>query len=326
MSDIKHVQLSNFTFQNGTTLPIVSLAYRDINPSAKKTALVITCFRGRLHNTCDFASGALSNYRIIVVALFGNGESSSPSNCPNFPAAIDYQDCVRAQKQLLVERLQITVLDAVVGFSMGGQTTYYWAMMYPDMVRTAVIICSAAKTSGHNRQFLEGPKSALDSSSDYVHVASRTVQTPPCIRGLRAFGKAYSAWLTSADWFDQQIYKTLGFDSQDAWDLAATGSNYNGWDADDLLIMLNMWQRGDVTTLGSISLQEALSSIKIPVLLMPSTSDQYFRWEASERESKWLPNATFKPIPTIWGHLAGSGVCTEDTKWMDAEISTFLAS
>ena len=327
MAATQHYYISNFSFQDGTTLPSVSVAYRDINPSAEKTALVVTCFRGRLPNTCTFATGALKNHRVIVVALFGNGESSSPSNTPGFPSTVDYPDCVRAQHQLLLDGLKVSTLDVVMGFSMGGQTTYHWTMMYPDMVKNAIIICSSAKTSGHNRQFLEGPKAALENSADYVPVELRTSATPACVRGIRAFGKAYSAWLTSADWFDQQQYASLGFGSQSAWDEVTTGANYNGWDADDLLAMLGMWQRGDITALSmEATLEASLAKINIPVLLMPCKSDQYFRWEASKRESQMITNAIFRPIPSVWGHIGGSGACKEDTQWMDNEISLFLGN
>jgi homoserine O-acetyltransferase len=55
----------------------------------------------------------------------------------------------------------------MVGFSMGGQCTYHWTAMYPELVRNAVVICSSAKTSLHNYQFLEGPKSAISETATY---------------------------------------------------------------------------------------------------------------------------------------------------------------
>lgn len=331
--DIRHHVIKDFAFTDGTVLPSVTVAYTVLNPSATKTALVITCFRGRLQNTCTFAQGALRDHRIVVAALFGNGESSSPSNTPGFPqATLDYKDCVRAQHDLLHNALHIDHLDVVVGFSMGGQTTYHWLLMYPKMVRHAVIICSSARTSGHNLQFLEGPRFALENSVDYVPVAERGEETPtatPCTRGIQAFGKAYSAWLTSAEWFDEEGFRALGFESHIAWDAATTGANYSGWDADDLLAMLAMWQRGDVTKLDvagltAKSLPDVLRSITAPVLLMPCETDQYFRPYVSKREAGMIPLAMLKVIPSIWGHLAGSGVNPVDTQWMNEQMAVFL--
>ena len=325
MTNIKSFEIQDFTFENGTVLPSAKLSYLDLNPEQSKTALVITCFRGRLQQTLNFADGALQDHRVIVVALFGNGESSSPSNS-HFPDAVRYADCVRAQKELLSSHLGLQSVDVVLGFSMGGQCTYHWSVMYPEFVRNAVIICSSARTSKHNYQFLEGPKAALENAVDYVDKSLAPSSSEPS-RGMRAFGKAYSAWLTSAEWFDQEQYKSLGYESLAAWDHDITFKGYTGWSPEDLLAMLQMWQAGDIATAvpgGDKTLEAALSSIKARVLLMPCQTDQYFRPDANERESRLIPDATLDVIPSIWGHVAGGGASTKDKEWMDVRISAFL--
>lgn len=324
-ADIKSFEIKDFTFENGTVLPSAKLCYLDINPGQPKTALVITCFRGRLQSTLNFASGALAGYRVIVVALFGNGESSSPSNS-QVPDAVRYQDCVRAQKELLTSHLGLQSVDVVLGFSMGGQCTYHWSVMYPDFVRNAVIICSSARTSKHNYQFLEGPKAALENAVDYVDRSLITSSSGPS-RGLHAFGKAYSAWLTSAEWFDQEQWKTMGYDTLEDWDRDITYRGYAGWEPNDLLAKLKMWQAGDIGAAfpsGDKTLETALSSIKARVLLMPCETDQYFRPDANEREARLIPSATVKVIPSVWGHIAGGGANKVDTEWMDRTIKEFL--
>ncbi|CAL5870303.1 uncharacterized protein PFLUO_LOCUS4538 [Penicillium psychrofluorescens] len=317
-------QLGSFSFQDGTILPNVVLTYREFNPNGKKTALVPTCFRGRIDTTWSFREGALKDYRVIVVALLGNGESSSPSNTPNFPPRLDYQDCVRAQKRLVTEHLNISTLDVIVGFSMGGQCAYHWSAMYPEMVRNAVIICSSAKTSLHNYQFLEGPKAALINSIDYDDGKFESQNKTP-IRGLHAFGRAYSAWLTSAEWFEKRMFEKLGSKSLEEWANNCV-KGYEDWHADDLLVMLGMWQRGDISGINgeTNTMREALERLKTRILLMPSQTDQYFRWEASEKEISFLSDAELAIIPSIWGHFAGGGINPEDNKWMDEKITRFL--
>lgn len=325
MTDVQSFEIRDFAFENGTVLSSAKLCYLDLNPKQTKTALVITCFRGRLQSTLNFADGALKDHRVIVVALFGNGESSSPSNS-QFPDTLKYTDCVRAQKELLSSHLGLKSVDVVLGFSMGGQCSYHWSVMYPEFVRNAVIICSSARTSKHNYQFLEGPKAALENSVDYVDKSLAASSSGPS-RGVNAFGKAYSAWLTSAEWFDQEQYKTLGYDSLEAWDLDITLKGYTGWEPDDLLVMLRMWQASDIATAvpsGDKTLEVALSSIKARVLLMPCQTDQYFRPEPNERESRLIPSATLEVIPSIWGHVAGSGANPADKEWMDRKIRAFL--
>ncbi|KAJ5857782.1 hypothetical protein N7455_008676 [Penicillium solitum] len=321
----QHYQIDDFTFEDGTGPTSIQLAFLDINPTADKVALVLTCFRGRLPATLTFSQGALKDHRIIVVALFGNGESSSPSNMANFPQSLNYTDCVRAQHQLISSHLNIQAIDVVVGFSMGGQCSYYWTLMYPEFVRNAVMICSSARTSRHNYQFLDGPKAALEYAADYRKGDNNTPSSSKPLGGLRAFGKAYSAWLTSPEWFEKEMYKSLGYETLSDWDKEVAGTNYYNWHPDDLLAMLGMWQRGDVTLIsGDASIQDALSRIKARVLVMPCSTDQYFRWEASEKESRAIPRSTFKVIPSIWGHLAGVGCNAADKVFMDQAIDAFL--
>ena len=61
-------------------------------------------------------------YFIIIPALFGNGQSSSPSNHPTvkpFPN-VSFYDNVRAQHKLVTEHFGIKHLRAVLGWSMGA--------------------------------------------------------------------------------------------------------------------------------------------------------------------------------------------------------------
>ncbi|EPS35006.1 hypothetical protein POX_a00028 [Penicillium oxalicum] len=326
---VQYCELKNFTFQNQATLPVIKIAYREFNASAQKVALIPTCFRGRINTTLNFTSGALSDYRVIVVALLGNGESSSPSNTENFPSTLDYRDCVRAQHQLLTEQLKIQSIDVVVGFSMGGQCAYHWSAMYPRMLRAAVIICSSAKTSLHNYQFLEGPKAALTHSVDYNDQTLRSQAGGP-LRGLHAFARAYSAWLASADWFEQRLFEKQGFKSLDEWSQAGD-QGYDDWHPDNLLVMLEMWQRSDIgAVLGSDStklpVEQALQKLTTRILLMPCQTDQYFTAEFSRREASHLKNGELAVIPSIWGHMAGGGTNAEDSEWMDQAIARFLGS
>lgn len=67
-----------------------------------------------------------SKYYIIITALFGNGQSSSPTNKPDlkpFPNVLFY-DNVRAQHELVTKKLGVQHARAVLGWSMGAGQTY----------------------------------------------------------------------------------------------------------------------------------------------------------------------------------------------------------
>jgi homoserine acetyltransferase len=212
---------------------------------------------------------------------------------------------------------------------MGGQQAYYWAVMHGSgprpFLKRAVVICGSAKTSGHNYAFLEGPISALVTSYDYDQGRYKQNGVKP-IQGLRAFGRAYAAWVPSAEWFRQELWRESGAKTLQEWMHPPIGqSSYEKWDPEDLLVMARMWQAGDVGTIAADGdYKKALEGVSARVLVMPSKTDKYFPPEDGENEVKFLKNGIFEPIPSIWGHMAGGGANPVDVKWMDEKISLFL--
>ena len=76
-----------------------------------------------------------------------------------FPV-ITIRDMVRAQAMLL-DHLGIATLHTVVGGSMGGMQALSWAATYPERVRAALIIASAARHSAQNIAFHEVGRQAI---------------------------------------------------------------------------------------------------------------------------------------------------------------------
>lgn len=55
--------------------------------------------------------------------------------------------------------------------------------------------------------------------------------------------------------------------------------------------------------------------------------DTYFPPEDNEYECKYLKHATYKPIDSIWGHLAGGGGGTEeDGRFIQEQVKLFCNS
>ena len=324
---VEYCTISSVKFQSGAILPI-KIAYRLFGSlSSHKKALIPTCYGGLINSTLTFAKSTqpLSNYLVIVVAMLGNGESSSPSNTPNFPTSLSYQDLVHAQYALVRQHLQIDSLDLVLGLSMGGQQAYYWATMYPTYVKSIIVICGSARTSGHNYAFLEGPKAALLNSVDYEDGRYGAKRVRPT-RGLRAFGRAFCAWLTSAAWYREHLWESrLGYKTVEDFIKNEAETAFEYWDPEDLLTLARTWQAGNVgSTRKDGDYTKALAGIQARVLVMPSRTDQYFAVEDSEVEMRYLKNAELAVIETVWGHIAGGGVNADDTAWMSERIGKFL--
>ncbi|KAG8213963.1 Alpha/Beta hydrolase protein [Butyriboletus roseoflavus] len=246
----------------------------------------------------------------------------APYNGPYFPA-VSYEDNVHAQYIVLTQKLGVQKVFSVIGFSMGGQQAYYWPVVYPDFVERFIVVCGSARTSPHNITFLEGPKAALTASKDFDNGHYKT--TPQ--HGIRAFGRAYSAWAYSQEWFRKKLYLFDGTYSdlhtflREEWEAGFL----EGWDANDLITLLHTWQAADVSTIrDNGDLGKSLGAIKAKGLILPCKTDLYFPPEDSENEMRYLKYAKLIVIPSIWGHMAGGGSNSEDVKFLHSEIKKFL--
>jgi homoserine O-acetyltransferase/O-succinyltransferase len=86
------------------------------------------------------------------------------------------------------------------------------------------------------------------------------------------------------------------------------------WDPNDLLAQLWAWQNADISAneIYGGDLANALGSIQAKALIMPGEADLYFRVADGANEMKYLGKAELRPIPSIWGHLAGIPISPED--------------
>lgn len=329
----KEITLSPQSEPAGAKFP-AKLAYWTLGDVSNPAVLMPTCYGGTLETTSNYLYDAKawtdpilppSKYFVIITGLLAGGESSSPSNTPspwngpNFPHTT-YEDNIRLQ-YALCESLGVKKLFAYIGFSMGGQQAYHISTLYPDFVENMVCLAGSAKTSWHNYSFLEGPKEALINSIDYEggHYKDQAH------KGLRAFARVYSTWALSQEWFRQRCWEQAGCKSlHEFLDLYWSGSG----DANDRLALLWTWQHGDITLYhpeDNGDLAKTLGRIKTKCLIMPARTDQYFPPEDNEEEVKHLKHGVFKPIDTIWGHLAGStSAIKEDKEFIIKEIKQFL--
>lgn len=210
-----------------------------------------------------------SRYCIIIPALFGNGQSASPSNKPDlrpFPLITVY-DNVQAQHQLVTKHLGIKHARAVLGWSMGAGQTYQWATQFPDFMDLIAPFCGAAKTSPHNKSMLEGVKSSLYAAkgtssegvgksglgSDGVKYVGFTAETKSI--GLKALGRVYSGWGFSQTFYREKLYETaLGF--KDIEDFMV--NFWESWacskDPENMLAMATTWQVAGMTSVAAYGL------------------------------------------------------------------------
>ncbi|MBM4257035.1 MAG: alpha/beta fold hydrolase [Deltaproteobacteria bacterium] len=333
MADYEIFDLGKVVLQCGLTLPKAQLAYKTYGAlnAARDNAIVMPTFYGAQHAENETLIAALptldlKKYFIVVPNMFGNGLSSSPSNTPppfdraTFPNVTVYDNVV-CQHRLVTEHLSITRLKLVVGFSMGAQQTFQWAALYPDMVQAIAPICGSARTSPHNQLFIEGVRAALTADAAF---ADGWYESPP-IKGLRAFSRVYMGWAFSQDFFREQEYRKMGFASQED-SVRFLEGYFRKRDANDLLAMLWTWQHADISAndMYKGDFAAALRAIKARAIVMPGETDLYFRVRDNELEVEQMTNAKLRPIPSIWGHVAGMGINPPDNASIDAALKELL--
>jgi len=321
-------ELGDLPLHRGGTLPgarIVWRAHGMLSPARDNVVLYPTSYGGQ-HPDLEWLvgpEGILDPTRWFVVMpnMFGNGLSSSPSNCAPWPALVTAWDNVAAQRRLLREVFGVEHLHAVYGWSMGAQQAYHWAAAFPDQVARIVVNCGTARTSVHNRVFLAGLMATLEAAPEYDGTALFSAQPKAA---LRAFGRIYAGWALSQDFYRAGLHLTaLKAPDLDTFLRTNWEERFGRRPAADLLAQLRTWDAGDIADGGD--LPAALAAIRARVLLMPSETDLYFRVADNAAELPHLKHGTLRPIPSIWGHRAGNPLANpEDAAFIRREVRAFL--
>ena len=330
-------ELGDYTLQHGSTIPAAKLAYTtygELNADKSNAIVYPTWYSGR-HWENEWLIGegmALdpNRYFIIIPNMLGNGLSSSPSNTPppyngpHFPK-VTFYDQVVAQHKLVTEGFGIEKLAAVVGWSMGAAQTFQWAVAFPEMVPRILPFCGSARTSEHNKVFLDAVKAAIETDAAF---AEGNYTTQPD-KGLRAAARVYAGWGFSQAFYWQQVYKRLGYATLEDFLVGFwEGFFLDGRDANNLITMLWTWRNGDVGNTPGFNgdHQAALASIKAKAIVMPAEKDLYFCPEDEEYEVSFMKNAELRVIPGVWGHFAGGGSNDVDTAFIDSALRELLES
>ena len=92
-----------------------------------------------------------------------------------------------------------------------------------------------------------------------------------------------------------------------------------------LAIHATKW-RGDVSRHTGGDLRAALGRIKAKTFVMPMSSDMFFPPADCQAEWRLIPEAEFRPIQTIDGHLALFGADPNAISQLDKHLSELLAT
>jgi homoserine O-acetyltransferase/O-succinyltransferase len=329
--------IANFKTESGVTLPqarVVYGTYGHLNAAKDNVILLPSHYMADFHGY-EWLIGenlALDPAKLFLVAteLFGNGHSSSPSNTPEpyhgpcFPVTT-IRDNVEAVHRLLTDELHITHLRAIIGFSMGAEQAFQWAVSYPAFANRIVATAGTAKCYPHGVVRLESEINAI--ATDPVFNGGDYTTQPT--KGIEAFALVWTAWLYGQEWWRKELWRA---DAKPGTTFEQVLNEYRtnfipGADANDIILQMRTWERHDVGTTPGFNgdVERALRSIKTPILYMPSETDLYFPVSDARYESAFIPGVKLLPIPSVWGHTAGAAPNAADSKFLNENVSQFLA-
>jgi len=195
--ELQHVQSVTFDepfpLEHGDELPTVTVAfetYGQLNDQRDNAVLVCHALSGDSHVAShdeeddpgwwDVVVGpgkAIDTDRFFVICpnmLGGCRGTTGPNTVnpatgkpygPDFPV-VTVGDMVEAQRRL-IDHLGIERLRAVIGGSLGGQTTLQWATRHPDRVAGAVAVATSARLTSQALAFDVVGRNAIMRDPDY---------------------------------------------------------------------------------------------------------------------------------------------------------------
>lgn len=160
----------------------------------------------------------------VIGSCMGSSGPATINPATEQPWGMDFPvltiaDMVRAQA-LLLDHLGIECLHAVIGGSMGGMQAISWTTLYPERVKSAVIIASAARHSAQNIAFHEVGRQAIMADPRWRGGAYYADDDPPSSGLAVARMAAHITYLSEAgltEKFGRRLQdrdaKTFGFDA-----------------------------------------------------------------------------------------------------------------
>jgi len=328
-------ELGDFALQRGGTLPDCKLAYAtagELNATKDNAILFPTAFSCTSGSLQHYIGEGLAldpkKYFIVIPNQLGNGLSSAPNNTAApyagaaFPA-LDIADDVRAQHRLLREQWGISELRLVVGWSMGAQQTYEWAVRYPRLVRAAAAIAGTAKVTPHDALYVDTFCAALKSDPLWNGGAygERTVK-----EGLQRLAGVFALMGVCPEFYKQELWRRIDIKSYEDFLTHFWEKWFAPMDANVLLCMADKWKNGDVSLPYGGDLGEALGRITARTTVIAYAHDMFIPEQDCRFEQRLIPNSKLEVLDSLWGHFTTLGLFEEDFKRINAILKELLAA
>ncbi len=336
--DYELISIGELELEDGGAIPDCQLAvatFGTLNGAKDNVILITTWYSGTHQIWRDTYIGpdhALNpeKYFIICVNQIGSGLSTSPHNASGVNADIAMSkfppvrigDNVVAQERLLRQHFGIDRLALVVGGSMGAQQTYEWAVRFPKKVLRAAAIAGTAQNTPGDFLLAEIMREALQ--SDPAWSGGEYTSHTDVVNGLTRQAHIWSVVGFSTEFWKQEIWRALEFDSREAFLAGFLEPYFTAMDPNNLLTQSWAWQRGDVARHTGGDLAAALGRITAKTFVMPIDEDQLFPVRDCKPEQELIAGSELRVIEDIGGHLGLFGLAPTYMAQIDRHLAELL--
>lgn len=335
--DYEFFSLGDFELEEGGKLRNCNIAYTTVgklNDKKDNAILFPHMYSGSsMHMKVFYVAPGLAldpdKYFIILPNMIGAGLSTSPHNCPPpfnqaaFPKTTIGDD-IRAQHRLVTEKFGLKSLQLVLGWSMGAQQTYEWAVRYPEMVKRIAPIAGTAKCTPHDLLFTNVVSDAIKSDPAW----NNGFYTEPHAvhAGLRRHARIFAMMGLCTQFYKEEAWRAAGCTSLDDFLTGFWENWFLPMDPNNLLCMLSKWQRGDVGLVAGGDIKKALGRITAKTCVIAFEEDMFVPARDCRAEQAMIKGSELKVIPSLWGHFSLLGIVPEEKKRIDDTLKALLAS
>ena len=306
------LELGNLELELGGTLPGARLGYRThgtLSPERDNAILFAHQYSATPASLDAWIAPGRpldpTRWFVICPGQLGNGLSSSPSTAAGEFTSLTIGDDVVAQRAL-VDALGIEQLALVLGFSMGAQQAYEWAVRFPEMVARLAAFAGLARTTTLNGLIVAAAENALRSG------------------GLHEHARFWAATALSAELFWNEAWRPAGFESVDDLVRRLFDDDFAGLDPRDLLCQLGKWKLADVARHTDGDLAAALGRVTARTVVAPFSHDALFPAGDCEAERRLISDAVLRVIESPWGHFAW-GMTDAEVRQIDGVLSYIIS-
>ncbi|AOZ72704.1 homoserine O-acetyltransferase [Boudabousia tangfeifanii] len=330
----KLCSVGDLVLDSGQVLPEAQLAYETwgtLNSQRSNAVLLLHALTGDSHVSASEANPAQgwwesvvgpgkaidTNEYFVVAAnvLGGCAGSTGPASLhadgkpwgSRFPQ-LSTKDQVAAEARL-AQHLGIEKFSVIVGASLGGERAFEWAASYPEKLEKLIVVASEPATSADQAAWAHMQLRAIELDPNWQNGDYYLTGRVPTGGLALARQIAHNTYRAA-----NQLQEKFGYQAQKGENLLAGGrravGSYLDYQGEKLVARFDAGSYVAITKAflshnigrGRGGVEQVLTQIKQPTLLISVSSDRLFPIETAQQIVSLMPNAKLAKIDSEIGH------------------------